>query len=141
MHGFTTPAPLPASRILGTADAHRRKLLACIDVVTGYVAAKHRRALLGWDIEAALVEDRPAFRGGETVAIRVTPQPGMSPADLPPVSNGVVREIASRITDAFDGIANVVPDMASCAPDVDGLFATVAFDPWADDGQLGFAAG
>jgi GMP synthase PP-ATPase subunit len=129
-----TPTALPTSRILGEASPQRRDLLSCIDVVVGYVAARHRITLAGWRLEAALVEDRPGFRGGETVALRATPLDGRSPADLPPVPLGVLREIGSRITDSFQGIANVVPDVASTVPDVDGLFAVIDIDdPWLDD--------
>ncbi|MCB0879785.1 MAG: hypothetical protein KDC46_12505 [Thermoleophilia bacterium] len=128
-----TPVPLPTLRILGSDTVERRRLLACIDVVVGYVAARHRIALAGWRIEAALVESRPEFRGGETVALRANPLDGRSPADLPPVPTGVLREIGSRITDSFQGIANVVPDLASTAPDVDGMFAVIDDDPWLDD--------
>ena len=129
----TTPAPLPASRILGPATEERRRMLACVDVVVGYVAARHRATLAGWRLEAALVEARPDFRGGETVAIRATPLDARSPSDLPPVPLGVLREIASRATDAMPWIANVVPDVASPAPDVDGLFAVIDQDDW-DEG-------
>lgn len=128
-----TPVPLTTLRILGADTVERRRLLACIDVVVGYVAARHRIALAGWRIEAALVESRPEFRGGETVALRANPLDGRSPADLPPVPTGVLREIGSRITDSFQGIANVVPDLASTAPDVDGMFAVIDDDPWLDD--------
>ncbi len=124
------PTPLPTTRILGTVTEQRRQLLACIDVVTGYVSARHRTALAGWRVEAALVESRASFRGGETVAVRATPLDGRSPSDLPPVPFGVLREIASRITDSFVGIANVVPDIASPAPDVEGLFHVVDEDEW-----------
>jgi GMP synthase PP-ATPase subunit len=127
------PIPLPTTRILGADSAERRRMLACIDVVVGYVAARHRIALAGWRIEAALVECRPEFRGGETVALRATPLDGRSPADLPPVPTGVLREIGSRITDSIHGIANVVPDVASTAPDVDGMFAVIDGEPWLDD--------
>lgn len=129
----TTPVPVPASRILGVITEDRRRMLACVDVVVGYVAARHRGALAGWRIEATLVEARPGFRGGETLALRATPLDGRSPADLPPVPTGVLREIGSRVTDAIDGIANVVPDVASVAPDVNGLFAVIDEDPWLDD--------
>ena len=129
------PTPLPAARILGQVTADRRRMLACIDVVVGYVAARHRLALAGWRIEAALVESRPGFRGGETVAIRATPLDGRSPSDLPPVPLGVLREIASRTTDAMPGIANVVPDIASPAPDVAGLFVVVDEDDWGGDAR------
>ena len=125
------PIQLP-TRILGPVTAERRRMLSCIDVVVGYVAAKHRIALAGWRIEAALVESRPEFRGGETVALRATPLDGRSPADLPPVPVGVLREVGSRITDSIFGIANVVPDIASTAPDVEGLFAVIDDDPWLD---------
>jgi GMP synthase PP-ATPase subunit len=129
-----TPIPVPTTRILGDATNQRRELLSCIDVVVGYVAARHRIALAGWRLEAALVEDRPDFRGGETVALRAAPLDGRSPADLPPIPFGVLREISSRITDSFAGIANVVPDIASIVPDVAGLFAVIDFDdPWLDD--------
>lgn len=128
-----TPAPVPGSRILGHESAERRQLLACIDVVVGYVAARHRFALAGWRIEAALVETRPEFRGGETVALRAVPVDARHPADLPPVPVGVLREIGSRITDSLQGIANVVPDIASAAPDVDGLFAVIDHDDWTDE--------
>lgn len=127
-----TPTPLPASRILGPSTRDRRHMLACVDVVVGYVGARHRLALVGWRIEAALVESRPDFRGGETLAIRVTPLDGRSPSDLPPIPHGVLREIASRVTDAIPGIANVVPDIASPAPDVDGMYVLLD-DPWFDD--------
>jgi hypothetical protein len=127
-----TPVPLPPARILGESTEDRRRTLACIDVVVGYVAARHRIALAGWRIEAALVESRPQFRGGETVAIRAMPLDGRSPFDLPPVPLGVLREIGSRVTDSIHGIANVVPDFASPAPDVDGLFAVIDEDPWLD---------
>jgi GMP synthase PP-ATPase subunit len=127
------PMPLPSTRILGTASPERRRTLACIDVVVGYVAARHRIALAGWRLEAALVECRPEFRGGETVALRAEPLDGRSPADLPPVPIGVLREIGSRVTDSIQGIANVVPDVASVAPDVDGLFAVIDGEPWLDD--------
>ena len=45
---------------------------------------------------------------------------------------GVLREVGSRITDSIFGIANVVPDIASTAPDVEGLFAVIDDDPWLD---------
>lgn len=125
------PMPLPATRILGPDTAARRRMLACVDVVVGYVAARHRLALAGWRIEAALVESRPDFRGGETVAIRATPLDARSPSDLPPVPVGVLREIASRATDAMPGIANIVPDIAAPAPDVAGLFVVVDDTDWA----------
>lgn len=129
-----TPVPLPAPRILGAVTAERRQLLSCIDVVVGYVTARHRIALAGWRIEAALVEVRPDFRGGETVALRAMPLDARSPADLPPVPTGVLREIGSRITDSIQGIANVVPDIASTAPDVDGLYEVIDEEPWLDGG-------
>lgn len=116
------PTPLPPSRMLGPETEERRRMLACVDVVVGYVCARHRRSLDGWQLQAALVEGRVDFRGGETVAVRAAPQPGRSLHDLAPVPNGVLREIASRITSSLEGIANVVPDVASSAPDVDGLF-------------------
>lgn len=125
-----TPIQLPNMRILGTVTTDRRRMLACIDVVVGYVAARHRTTLAGWRIEAALVECRPEFRGGETVALRAVPLDGRSPADLPPVPVGVLREIGSRITDSIFGIANVVPDVASTAPDVEGLFAVIDEEDW-----------
>jgi hypothetical protein len=128
-----TPKPLPTARILGLDTPERRRVLACIDVVVGYVAARHRIALAGWRLEAALVEARPEFRGGETVALRAEPLDGRSPADLPPVPVGVLREIGSRVCDSIHGIANVVPDVASVAPDVDGLFAVIDDEPWLDD--------
>ena len=131
----TSPAPLPASRILGPVTAERRRMLALVDVVVGFVSARHRVALAGWKLEAALVESRPDFRGGETVAIRATPLDGRSPADLPPVPLGALREIASRSTDAMSGIANVVPDIAAPAPDVDGLYVVVDQDDWEDDAR------
>ena len=127
------PKQLPTTRILGADTQDRRRMLACIDVVVGYVAARHRIALAGWRLEAALVEARPGFRGGETVALRAAPHDGRSPADLPPVPVGVLREIGSRITDSIQGIANVVPDVASVAPDVDGMFAVIDGEPWLDD--------
>ncbi|MCW2956568.1 MAG: hypothetical protein JWO69_1437 [Thermoleophilia bacterium] len=125
MTATLVPTPLPTSRILGPDTPQRRELLACIDVVVGYVVARHRFALAGWRIEAALVDSRADFRGGETVALRATPQGECSPADLPPVPNGVLREIGSRVAAGLEGIANVVPDIASVAPDVDGLFAVI----------------
>jgi GMP synthase PP-ATPase subunit len=131
-----SPAPLPASRILGVATEDRRRLLACVDVVVGYVAARHRLSLAGWRIEAALVESRFSLRGGETVALRAMPLDARSPADLPPVPTGVLREIASRITDSINGIANVVPDIASPAPDVDGLFTVIDEDGWEAGAQI-----
>ena len=131
----TMPAPLPATRILGPVTAERRRMLSLVDVVVGFVTAKHRVALAGWNLEAALVESRPDFRGGETVAIRATPLDGRSPADLPPVPLGALREIASRATDAMPTIANVVPDIAAPAPDVDGLYVVVDQDDWEDDVQ------
>lgn len=132
-----TPIELPSARILGAVTPERRRMLSCIDVVVGYVTARHRIALAGWRIEAALVESRPEFRGGETVAIRATPLDGRSPADLPPVPNAVLREIGSRVTDSIFGIANVVPDVASIAPDVDGLFAVIDEDSWYEDVAAG----
>lgn len=126
-----TPIPLPDARILGDATQERRRLLSCIDVVVGYVAAQHRIALAGWRLEAALVESRSEFRGGETVALRAMPLDARSPHDLPPVPVGVLREIASRVADSLPGIANVVPDVASVAPDLDRTFATG--DRWLDD--------
>lgn len=128
-----TPVPLPVPRILGPLTEDRRRMLACIDVVVGYVTARHRLSLAGWRVEAALVESRPQFRGGETVAVRATPLDARNPADLPPVPLGVLREIASRITDSMPGIANVVPDLASPAPDVEGLYVVLDDDPWMDD--------
>ena len=128
-----TPTPMPATRILGNTTEERRRLLACVDVVVGYVAARHRTSLAGWRLEAALVEARADFRGGETIALRAVPLDGRAVADLPPVPVGVLREIGSRVVDSFDGIANVVPDIASPAPDVDGLFAVIDEDPWLDD--------
>jgi hypothetical protein len=125
-----TPIQLPTTRILGPVTTERRRMLSCIDVVVGYVAAKHRPALAGWRIEAALAESRPEFRGGETVALRATPLDGRSPADLPPVPAGVLREIGSRVTDSIFGIANVVPDIAATAPDVEGLFAVIDEEEW-----------
>lgn len=124
------PTPLPASRILGPLTLERKRMLACVDVVVGYVAARHRLSLAGWRIEAALVESRAEFRGGETLAVRATPLDGRSPSDLPPVPLGVLREIASRVTDAIPGVANVVPDVASPAPDVDGLFVILDDEDW-----------
>lgn len=131
------PTPLPAGRILGVATEDRRRMLACIDVVVGYVSARHRFALAGWRIEAALVESRPEFRGGETVALRAHPLDGRSPADLPPVPVGVLREIGSRCCDALDGIASVVPDIACTPPDVEGasIFADVE-DGWGGDARI-----
>lgn len=96
-----SPAPLPASRILGPVTDERRRMLACVDVVVGYVTARHRIALAGWRIEAALVESRPGFRGGETVAIRATPLDARNPADLPPVPLGVLR--GARLTAPMPG--------------------------------------
>lgn len=124
------PTALPATRILGDASAERRHLLALVDVVVGYVSARHRHTLRGWSLQAALVEQRPGFRGGETVALRATPAYGDAVADLPPVPFGVLREIASRIASSLDGIANVVPDCASCAPDVIGPAVVTEADPW-----------
>jgi len=129
-HTSFEPIALPTGRIIGAASRERRRMLTCIDVVVGYVTAKHRFELAGWRIEAAFAEARPDFRGGETVALRVTPLDGCSPADLPPVPLGVLREIGSRIVDSFDGIANVVPDIASIAPDVDGMFAIIDDENW-----------
>ncbi len=128
-----TPIQLPTTRILGLDSPERRRMLSCIDVVVGYVAARHRAALAGWRIEAALVESRPEFRGGETVALRAFPLDGRSPADLPPVPTGVLREIGSRVTDSIFGVANVVPDVASVQPDVEGLFAVIDEADWLDD--------
>lgn len=133
IHDTISPIPLPTARILGVVTPERRRMLACIDVVVGYVAARHRIALAGWRLEAAMVEDRPDFRGGETIALRAMPLDGRSPADLPPVPVGVLREIGSRVTDSIMGIANVVPDVASAAPDVDGMFAVIDGEPWLDD--------
>ena len=127
------PIPLPNTRILGPVTTERRRMLSCVDVVVGYVAARHRIALAGWRIEAALVESRPGFRGGETIALRATPLDGRSPADLPPVPIGVLREIGSRVTDSIFGVANVVPDVAATGPDVEGLFAVVDEDDWFED--------
>ncbi len=135
-HETIIPTPLPSSRILGVVTPERRRMLACVDVVVGYVAARHRFALAGWRIEAALAESRPEFRGGETIALRATPIDGRSPADLPPVPNAVLREVASRVCESISGIANVVPDFASVAPDVDGLFAVIDDDPWFDDAVI-----
>ena len=129
------PVPMPSARILGDASQQRRQLLSCIDVVVGYVAAKHRHTLAGWRLEAALVECRPEYRGGETVALRALPLDGRSAADLPPVPVGVLREIGSRVVDSFHGIANVVPDVASVEPDVDGLFMVIDEDDWLDGAQ------
>jgi GMP synthase PP-ATPase subunit len=130
------PIPLPAARILGVATEDRRRLLACVDVVVGYVTARHRLSLAGWRLEAALVESRFSFRGGETVALRAMPLDGRSPSDLPPVPLGVLREIGSRITESINGIANVVPDLASPAPDVEGLFAIIDEDGWDEGAQI-----
>lgn len=113
------PAPAPASRIMGEVTMERRDLLALIDVVVGYVAARHRISLAGWDVAAVLVETRTGFRGGETVALQVRPCAGRQLADLPPVPVGALREMGSRIVHSLDGIANVVPDIASVAPVVD----------------------
>lgn len=124
------PTTLPASRILGSATPERVQLLQLIDVVVGYVSARHRTSLRGWSLQAALVEQRPGFRGGETVVIRATPAYGDAVADLPPVPFGVLREIASRTTSSLDGVANVVPDLASCAPDVIGLAAVTDPEEW-----------
>lgn len=130
------PMPLPATRILGNVTGERRQLLAYIDVIVGYVTARHRVMLAGWRLEAALVEDRPGFRGGETIAIRAMAVDGRSPSDLPPVPIGVLREIGSRITSSFTGIANVVPDVSAPAPDVDGLHMSIDDrEPWIDDAQ------
>ena len=131
MHQTTMhPTALPASRILGDPTAERRHLLTLIDVVVGYVSARHRHTLRGWSVQAALVEQRPGFRGGETVVLRATPAYGDAVADLPPVPFGALREMASRMTSSLDGIANVVPDIASCAPDVIGLAAVTESDVW-----------
>lgn len=124
--------PLPPTRILGEATEQRGRMLACIDVVVGYVTARHRAALAGWRIEAALAEARPGFRGGETLALRALPVDGRSPVDLPPVPFGVLREIASRVTSSLDGIANVVPDVATAEPDLRDLGATTHAPPWGD---------
>ena len=111
-------------------------MLSYMDVIVGYVAARHRVALAGWRLEAALVESRPGFRGGETVAIRATPLDARSPADLPPVPVGVLREIASRATDAMPGIANVVPDIAATVPDVDGFYVVLDHDDREDGARI-----
>lgn len=130
------PSPLPQSRILGQQTERRRRMLACIDVVVGYVTARHRHALAGWRIEAALVEGRDGFRGGETVALRAFPVDGRSPSDLPPVPSGVLREIGSRIAGSIQGIANVVPDVASPAPDVEGAHVAATWDEaWSPPGR------
>lgn len=110
-------------------------MLTCVDVVVGYVCARHRHTLDGWQLEGALVESRVDFRGGETVAVRATPQPGRQLHELAPVPNGVLREIASRITSSLDGVANVVPDVASHAPDVDGLFLVAPDHGRAEDAR------
>lgn len=120
------PVTLPATRILGDDHRARRQLLALVDVVVGYVAARHRHALLGWHVEAALVEARSGFRGGDTVALRVRPDGSRPFAELAPVPLGALREMGSRLVDAVDGIANVVPDIASSAPDVDGRHLVLA---------------
>ncbi|MCW2972406.1 MAG: hypothetical protein JWN72_679 [Thermoleophilia bacterium] len=131
MHETTMhPTALPATRILGAATDDRRHLLGLVDVVVGYVSARHRHTLRGWSLQAALVEQREGFRGGETVVVRATPAYGDAVADLPPVPFGALREIASRITSTLDGIANVVPDIASCAPDVDGHADAMEADSW-----------
>ena len=127
-----TPPQLPSARILGPVTPARRQLLSCIDVVVGYVVARYRFELAGWRLEAALVDSRSDFRGGETVALRAMPMDGASPADLPPIANGILREIGSRVTAGLEGIANVVPDVACVAPDVDGLFAVIDED-WDDE--------
>lgn len=129
--------PVLSSRILGPSSPARRELLACIDVVVGYVSARHRFALVGWRIEAALVDARSDFRGGETVALRVTPEHDCLLGDLARVPNGVLREIGSRITAGLEGVANVVPDIACLAPDVDGLFFVADED---EEWELGGAA-
>jgi len=116
----STPALIPASRLLGREDRARRSMLACVDVVVGYVSVLRRFDLEGWTIEPALVESRSDFRGGDTVALRCTPASGVELAGLAPVPIDVLREMAQRIVGAVDGIAHVVPDIASSAPDVDG---------------------
>jgi hypothetical protein len=126
------PTQLPSSRILGPVTPDRRRLLALIDVVVGYVSARHRSTLRGWSLQAALVEQRDGFRGGDTVVIRATPAYGDPVELLAPVPFGVLREIASRITDSLDGIANVVPDIACAAPDVDGLAFSDPLLDWLD---------
>lgn len=121
-----TPAALPGSRILGTVTAERRWLLAQVDAVVGYVAARHGRSLAGWHLEAALVETRDGFRGGERVALRAWPErahPGevrhIAPAPQPfPVD--VLHEIGFRVAECVDGVATIVPDLATRAPDVTG---------------------
>lgn len=130
------PTPLPTSRILGPVTPQRRMLLAHVDVVVGYVCARHRSRLRGWSLEAALVEQRAEFRGGDTVVIRATPAYGDPVELLAPVPFGVLREIASRITDSLDGIANVVPDIASAAPDVDGIGVNDPLLDWLDGIQI-----
>jgi GMP synthase PP-ATPase subunit len=127
------PTHLPASRICGDVTDERRRLLALVDVVVGYVAARHRVALAGWDVEAALVEARPGFRGGETVALRATAAAGRQLMDIPPIPVGALREMGSRMVAALDGIANVVPDVASCAPDVVGVATDAPAFTW--DGE------
>jgi GMP synthase PP-ATPase subunit len=129
------PPRLPTTRILGDVNIERRTLLSLIDVVVGYVSARHRHTLRGWSLEAALVEQRPGFRGGETVALRAAPNPGYLFADLPPVPFGVLREIASRLTYSLDGIANVVPDVTSSAPDVEGFNSVVEPEQWLGGAQ------
>jgi GMP synthase PP-ATPase subunit len=128
MTTHTTPPPVPASRILGDQDRTRRSMLACVDVVVGYVTALRRFELDGWTIQPALVESRAGFRGGETVALRCTPAAGRTLADVAPVPVDVLRELATRIVGAIDGIAHVVPDIASSAPDVAGDSIDFGFD-------------
>ena len=121
------PIALPA-RILGTATLERQELLARVDVVVGYTCARHRLALAGWEVSAALVEARAGFRGGETVAVRARPAAGRSVHDVAPFPARVLHELALRLM-PMEGLAQVVPDIAAPAPDVEGrLTATLPID-------------
>lgn len=124
---------IPQSRILGSVTPERKWLLACIDVVVNYVCARHRTALAGWHIEAALVEIPPRFCSREVVALRVTSAAGRNIQDLPPMPIGVLREIGSRVVNSLQGVANVVPDIASPAPDIEGLSVAMDHSYWLDD--------
>ncbi|MCW2950072.1 MAG: hypothetical protein JWN41_1085 [Thermoleophilia bacterium] len=128
------PPTLPPTRMLGNVTPERRRTLALIDVIVNYVAACHRESLRGWEVHAALVEGRSDFRGGETVALRAQPDRYATLANVPPFPDAVLVDAAARITASCVGIAQVVADIASTAPDVDG-FRSKRPAPWLDGVQ------
>lgn len=115
------PTSLDAGRILGAITPARRELLAMVDVALGHGCALHASRLRGWHVEAALVERRPDFRGGDTLALRMRPESGRAAADVAPPDASTIEALALHVALLVEGIARVVPDIAATAPDTAAL--------------------